>query len=299
MSEIHQIITELHPFVRLLITTVVVIAVAEILLRIIRVLVRKYLPLREEMDARLLEHTLRIIIILVAVHVVVMSSELTRPFGTLLFGGTAIIGAIAGLAAQPVISDLICGLVISTSKPFKIGDRIELENGVSGIVKDITLRHVVLNTLDTAIYIIPNSKLNGMAISNMSRVPSERSAEFTFSVGYSSDVEKAKSLVFEAVRESPYSVPGHPVKDGSDYGPVYFFGCAESSLTLRTTVYFMPSTPAEILKDDIYTRVFETLVRNGIEIPYNYVNVVVRDSGPSPQSENGPMRGRSPEESPK
>ena len=77
------------------------------------------------------------------------------------------IAAVAGFAAQPVIADLICGMMISATKPFDIGDRIELEDGTAGIVKDITLRHVTLQDIDTIVRIIPNSKLNGMKITNM------------------------------------------------------------------------------------------------------------------------------------
>ena len=58
--------------------------------------------------------------------------------------GSALIVAIIGFAAQPVISDLIGGYIISANKPFEIGDRIIIEGQQPGIVEDITLRHTVI-----------------------------------------------------------------------------------------------------------------------------------------------------------
>ena len=49
---------------------------------------------------------------------------------------------------------------------------------------------------------------------------------------------------------------------------------------MNTTGYFRPDTPTERFRDDINTRVLKALAANRIEIPYNYMNVLVgqRDS---------------------
>ena len=48
----------------------------------------------------------------------------------------------------------------------------------------------------------------------------------------------------------------------------------DSSLKLSTTVYYEPVTPSEVLISDVNLRVNEALKENGIEIPYNYINVI-------------------------
>ena len=195
----------------------------------------------------------------------------------MLFQSTALIGAVAGFAAQPVISDLFCGLMISTQKPFELGDRIELDDGTSGIVKDITIRHVVLREMDTEEIIIPNSRLNAMKIVNMSRGAVPRSFKLTVNVSYDSDVKEAMAAVEEAVRGSGYTVPGLNKNDVVQYAPVYFLSYAESSLVLKTIVYYQPSTPTEVVKNDVNLRVNALFNEKGIEIPYNYVNVVMKN----------------------
>ena len=171
MEEITKLFAD-HPYIwqaiRLLMTTVAACVGVFLVLKLERKTVEKLLDRKKNINLRFVESVVRFVIILLAVEWVVMSSPLTQSFGKVLFQGTAIIGAIAGFAAQPVISDIICGLMLSATKPFDIGDRIELEDGTAGIVKDITLRHVVLQDIDTLVRVIPNSKLNGMKITNMS-----------------------------------------------------------------------------------------------------------------------------------
>ena len=250
-------------------------SVLAILLRLEKRFAKRLFAKNNTINVRFVESVFRFVIIFVAVLWLVMSSKITEPLGRLVFQGTAIVGAIAGFAAQPVIADLICGLMISSAKPFNIGDRIELENGDAGIVKDITLRHVVIQTIDTVKLVIPNSRLNGMLITNMSYHTTVRSLHFRFNVSYDTDPTRAMAVIRQAVEGSPYTIPGHPGEHGDEYGPVYFIAYADSSLVMATTVYYPPTVPSEVVKSDINTRVKQALDANGIEIPYNYVNVVM------------------------
>lgn len=260
---------------KLIFTVVVTTAVVTLVLRLERKATKRMTQMRNNINLRFVESAVRFIVIFLAVQWVIMSSSLTQSFGRVLFQGTTVIAAIAGFAAQPVIADMICGLMISVTKPFNIGDRIELEDGSAGIVKDITLRHVTLQDIDTVVRVVPNSKLNGMKITNMSYQTQVRSVHMRFGVAYDTDAKQAMAVIGHAVEESPYTIPGKPGKDGASYGPVYFIQYADSSLVMATTVYYEPTTPTEVVKSDINTRVKQALDDNGIEIPYNYVNVVM------------------------
>ena len=81
-------------------------------------------------------------------------------------------------------------------------------------------------------------------------------------------------VIREAIIDSGYSIPGKKMDGRSDYAPVYFMAYQESNLMLTTTVYYMPYTPSEVLISDINMRVNQALHDNGIEIPYNYLNVI-------------------------
>ena len=264
--------------IELVLTTLVAALIIMIILRILSHVFKKFLKSKKNIQLRFLVNIIRIAVVVIGVIWVLTSCEATASVGKMLFQGTAIIGAVIGLAAQPIIKDLFCGLMISIGKPFEIGDRIELENGMAGIVMDITMRHVVLRKIDTVDIIIPNSKLNDMGILNMSHGTRIRSVHFNFPIAYTSDVEKAMEVIKNVVIECPYSVEGKPSKDGEmEYGPVYFIGFADSSLTMATTVYYEPTVPTEVIKNDINLRINNAFRENHIEIPYNYLNVVMQE----------------------
>ncbi|MBQ3270246.1 MAG: mechanosensitive ion channel family protein [Clostridia bacterium] len=261
--------------IKLVLTALLAFIVVYAVLRLEKKVSKKLIAKRNNINLRFVENVVRFIVIFLAVQWVVMSSDLTEPFGRVLFQGTTVIAAIAGFAAQPVIADMICGLMLSVTKPFDIGDRIELEDGRAGIVKDITLRHVTLQEIDTLLLVIPNSKLNGMKITNMSQLRPKRSVHFRFHVAYNADVDRAMAVIADAVRQSPYTVP--QTTDGQ-YAPVYFISYGESSLVMATTVYYEPTSRTEVMKSDVNLRVRHALNEAGIEIPYNYVNVVMHEA---------------------
>ncbi len=269
----------LGDLIELLIAALVAFIAVVIILKVEKKIFSRHLKVGNKIQLRFWENTFRVAIVLIAIFWVITSSEITGSFGKIAFQGTAIIGAIIGFAAQPVISDLICGFMLSASKPFDIGDRLELDGDISGIVKDITVRHVVIRGIDKTDIIIPNSKLNGMSITNMSRHHTLRSMRFTFPIAYGSDIDMAMAVIRRAVEESPYTVPGYEGPDGTeDYGPVYFMSYESSSLSLVTTAYFQAGTRGEILRSDVNVRVNHALRDAGIEIPYNYMNVVIRNA---------------------
>ena len=225
-------------------TAVLAIIVVTLVLRLEKKASLRWIQKRKNINLRFVENIGRFVVIFLAVEWVVMSSTITQSFGKVLFQGTTVIAAVAGFAAQPVIADLICGMMLSAAKPFDIGDRIELEDGTAGIVKDITLRHVTLQDIDTLVRVIPNSKLNGMKLVNMSPAPGMRSVHMRFNVAYDTDVKQAMEVIRRVVEESPLSVPGKPGPNGGEYGPVYFIQYADSSLVMATTVYYTPASRA-------------------------------------------------------
>ena len=273
MAVLDKFLSE-HPLISdwgsLLLSIAVAVAVVFLLLKAEKKIAGKWIAKYDGINARYTEKIIRFLIIFIAAMWVIMSSKITQSFGSSLFQGTAVLAAIAGFAAKPVLSDMFCGIMISTTKPFNIGDRIDLNDGTSGIVKDITIRHVVLQGIDTLKIVIPNSEINSKVITNLSKQAGRRSIHFRFVVGLNSRSDQVKRVIREAVHDSPYSVP----REGEDYSPVYFIAYQTNGLEMATTVYYEPTSPTEVVKDDINSRVKRALEANGIEIPYNYLNII-------------------------
>jgi len=124
-------------------------------------------------------------------------------FATILTG-SGIAALAISLAAQESLGNFISGVVISSSKPFEVGDRIRLVNGnITGNIEDITLRHTVVRTFLNSRIIIPNSVINSDMIENSS-VAQEKSSNFlNVTITYDSDMKKAMEIMAEVVGEHP------------------------------------------------------------------------------------------------
>ena len=196
-----------------------------------------------------------------------------------LLGSTAVVAAVVGLAANDVIKNMFAGLEISIYKPFDVGSRIMLEDGTVGIVEKLTLRHVVLRLIDTTRVIVPNSKANSSTIINFSyadNVP--RSFDVRYPISYGADLDKAKEVIRKTICECPLTLnrDKFTITDPNSKS-VYFLEIQESALLLGATVYYPYELRTEVVKDEVNTAVFKALKDNNIEIPYNYVNVVMSE----------------------
>jgi len=258
-----------------LIKLIVVIGVGIIILTGMRLFSRKYVKKSDKIHRRFLGKLLNLtVIIIVLVYVLDYLSPGTNLMSTIL-KGSAIIVAILGFAAQTAIADVICGFLISMNKPFEIGDRIIVDGIDPGIVEDITLRHTVIRIYDGLRIIVPNSVLNGKTVVNTTR-GDERGIHMQFSVSYDTDVHQAAEAIRDCVAASPYTLPVETNGIMEDSGPVYFLKFADSALILETTIWIRKESNSYIAVTDINIRVNEMFKQLGIEIPYNFVNVVER-----------------------
>ena len=263
--------TTLGQIVELIIYAVIAAVATTVILLIYGKFVKNRLKAKNNLTIRFTQNIIRVAIILIAVIWVLVSSTATTDIGKVLFQGTAILGAVFGLAAQPVLGDFFSGIAITLNRPFEIGDWVELENGTAGVVADITPRHVVLRSLGTVEIIVPNSKINALMIKDTS-FKKLRSTKMEFNVAYGTDIDKASEIIKNAVTASELTVPA---KD-EDYGPVFFEAFADSSLVLTMVVYYKQSTSGLAVKTDVNKRVNDAFNEAGIEIPFNYVNVVMQ-----------------------
>lgn len=263
--------TRLGQIVELLIYAAIAAVVTMIILLIYGKFVKNKLKAKNNLTIRFTQNIIRVAIILIAVIWVLVSSTATTDIGKVLFQGTAILGAVFGLAAQPVLGDFFSGIAITLNRPFEIGDWIELENGTAGVVADITPRHVVLRSLGTVEIIIPNSKINALMLKDTS-FKKLRSVKMEFNVAYGTDVDKASEIIKNEIINSELTVPAK----NDEYSDVFFEAFADSSLVLTTIVYFKQSTSGLAVKTDVNKRVNDAFNKEGIEIPFNYVNVVMQ-----------------------
>jgi potassium efflux system protein len=108
--------------------------------------------------------------------------------------GLGVGALVIGFGLKDIIENWVSGVLIMSGKTYAIGDVIRVGD-LTGTVTDITLRTTKLKTYDRNVIIIPNSVLMREKIINLTGGEPEAVAAITVSLDYVSDLEKAKSII--------------------------------------------------------------------------------------------------------
>ncbi len=107
------------------------------------------------------------------------------------------LGLTIGLAMQGSLANFAGGVLLLTTKPFKVGDYImEDTNKNEGFVTSIELFYTRLRTIDNKIIVIPNGTLANSSLTNLTFME-ERMLDLRIGISYHSDMKKAKELIEE------------------------------------------------------------------------------------------------------
>jgi len=159
-------------------------------------LARKPVPPEVETRYRVLRRAISVTIIAVGLFSALLVIPQVRAVAGGLLASSAILGVILGLASQQTLGNFIAGLLIATTQPVRIGDRVSYA-GESGIVEEIGLTYTFIRTADRRRLVVPNSKLASDTIVNASIRSRETFAEVSVPVPLSADLDDA----IDALRE--------------------------------------------------------------------------------------------------
>ena len=131
--------------------------------------------------------TLKLFIIVVAALVTLtnIGIDVTAAIASLSIGGLAV-----GLAAQDTLANLFGAVAVFVDKPFRIGDRIQLDQ-VDGTVESIGLRSTRVRNLNGHLITVPNKTMGNATITNISRRPNIKT-EMNIGITYDTPAEKVR-----------------------------------------------------------------------------------------------------------
>jgi small conductance mechanosensitive channel len=116
-----------------------------------------------------------------------------------LIAGLGVAGAGIALATQGVLSNVVAGLSIIFTKPYRVGEYISVV-GVEGKVEAITLFSTALTHPDRSRVVVPNRKVVGEILHNYGRI---RQCEVSVGVAYDADLAGTLSVIRELVQSNP------------------------------------------------------------------------------------------------
>jgi small conductance mechanosensitive channel len=184
-----------------------------------------------------------------------------------MVAGIGVAGVGIGLALQHVLSNLVAGLTIIFTKPFRVGEYIELV-GVSGQVTSVQLFTTTLLHTDASRVVIPNRKIVGEIMHNYGTA---RQLDLSVGVGYDTNIKDALALVREILASNPRVLKTpEPVVGVSSL--------AEFSVNL-TVKPWVAVTDFVAAGAEINEAVLDRFRSKGIEIPFPQHEVRLLDGG--------------------
>jgi MscS family membrane protein len=172
-------------------------------------------------------------------------------------GGLAI-----SLAARDTIADAIAGFIILVDRPFRIGDRVEIQGvGTWGDVVDIGLRTTRIRTRDNRMVIVPNSTIGTNQVINYSYPDPRYRIETHVGIAYGSDIETARRVIIEAVRQVDGVLADKPVD-------ALYVEMGDSAMIFRVRWWIESYRDTRRMFDKVHTVLQHALNDAGIESPF-------------------------------
>jgi small conductance mechanosensitive channel len=211
---------------------------------------------RKSMEPPMRMLMVRIVRLVVFALALVIALETAGMDMTILIAGFSVAGVGMGLALQGVLGNMVAGLTIIFTKPFRVGEYIEIA-GVQGQVQTVTLFSTTLLHPDRSRVVVPNRKIVGEILHNYGSV---RQLDLSVGVAYGTDLNQAVGIVRSVLAQNP-----RVLKD-----PVPFVGVsmlADSSINIAirpwTAVADFGATQTEVNQ-----AVAEQLRAANVSIPF-------------------------------
>jgi small conductance mechanosensitive channel len=173
-----------------------------------------------------------------------------------LIAGLGVAGAGIALATQGVLSNMVAGLTIIFTKPYRVGEYIAVV-GVEGEVETIALFNTALRHPDRSRIIVPNRKIVGEILHNYGRI---RQSDVRVGVAYESDLAAALGVIRDLVHANPRVLP-----EPAPVIQVARLGESEVQIAVQPWVAV---ADFGAVTGELHLSLVEELRRRGISIPY-------------------------------
>lgn len=270
MALLNEMYTNLIKSFPHIITAIIVFVVGMIIVHILNKIVAKTLA-RSRIDRTLTSFFQPIIRITFYVVVAIIAlSTAGVPTATLLTAFGAV-GLAVSLAVKDSLSNMAGGILLLASKPFIVGDAVEV-NGVTGVVQKISILYTQLNTFDNREVFIPNGQISAEQIINMSAEKTRR-LDLLFDISYADDPEIAKKIIADVVEAQEYAL--------KDPTPIIRVSeLSDSSVKIACYVWTEGKNYLT-LKFNLLETVKKEFDKNGITIPFPQLDVHLAADGSS------------------
>jgi small-conductance mechanosensitive channel len=151
---------------------------------------------------RVLKRTASVVIGFLTLGFALMTFDAVREFGVSIFASAGVAGIALGLAAKPLLGNLIAGVQIAITQPIRIDDAVII-NGEFGRIEEFTSTYVVVKLWDWRRMIVPLGYFLENPFQNWTRTSSSILGSVFFHLDYSAPVALLRAKLEELAKESP------------------------------------------------------------------------------------------------
>ncbi|MBT8081024.1 MAG: mechanosensitive ion channel [Gammaproteobacteria bacterium] len=186
-----------------------------------------------------------------------------------------------GFGLQSIVNNFVSGLIILFERTLRVGDYIELDNGLTGTVKAINVRSTLINTNDNIDIVVPNSEFVSTRLTNWTLAEHILRVRIPFGVAYGSDKETVKKAAIEACENVPYTLTHMPGREPD----VWLVEYGDSSLNFLLLVWVNRQGARRPTRTRAaYLWALEDKLREyGVEIPFPQRDLNLRSGWPVPE----------------
>jgi small-conductance mechanosensitive channel len=150
---------------------------------------------------RVMHRAINAAIVLLTLGFALMTFDTVRQFGISLFASAGVAGIVAGLAARPLLSNLIAGIQIAMTQPIRLDDAVVINNEW-GWVEEFTSTYVVIRLWDLRRQIVPLSYFLENVYTNWTRSGASITGSVYLYLDYATPVDRLRKAAEEIVRAS-------------------------------------------------------------------------------------------------
>ena len=251
--------------VALVVTTIIAIIIAKIIIAIVAGFIRNLAKKSENFTPLMGGFAIKIVQVIVWIITFMIVLGFWGVNLAPVIAGVGVSGVILGLALQETIASVFAGFMIAVTKPFAIGDFVEI-GSVSGTIISMDTIAVGLNTPDNRKVVMANKLVWGAVITNYSANETRR-VDMVFNLAYDTDLKKAQKVLTDLMLSYP-----EVLKDPAPVVAAGDFGDASFQIYARP---YCKSTDFWTVKFKFQEDAPKALKAAGIEMPHKQLDVHV------------------------
>jgi small-conductance mechanosensitive channel len=178
-----------------------------------------------------------------------------------------------GFGLQSIVNNFVSGLMILFEQNLKVGDAVELDSGVRGVVREINVRSTLITTSDAVDIVVPNSEFIAGKVTNYTLKEPFYRIHVPFGVAYGSDKDEVRRVIIAAADKVPFTYRG-PGRETD----VWLVRFGDNSLDFELVVWVNPAAvtrPGAVMATYLW-EIETALAAAGIPIPFPQRDVRLR-----------------------